>query len=324
MKLLYYNVSDDERPFIQKWSFVHQIPVKMVAEEISLQNVDLAADYDGVCLYPSVEMRQSAEIYRRLSAHGIRQLSIKSTGVDGVNFEWAAKYGLTVTNVPSYSPTSVGHFAIMSIMMLLRNVAPVIGDHSWDRKNSIGRELQDVTVGILGTGRIGSVVAEGIHALGGHVIASSSQPNTRLQGIVKYVSFEELLKKADVISIHIPLNERSLYQFSEAAFAAMKPNACLVNTARGKIVDTQALIRWLASGRAGGAALDALENEEQYFAVGWHRNPLYAQLSCFPNVILTPHIAFHTELAVKEIAETALNNAKEILLQGASMNSISV
>lgn len=323
MKLIFYNVSEEERPFIQKWSFVNQIPVQMVAEGISSENIALVKGCDGICLYPSVEMRQNETIYKRLSDYGIRQLSIKSTGVDGVNFDWATKYKLTVTNVPGYSPTSVGHFAIMSIMLLLRNV-PTLTHESTQRKTAIGRELQDVTVGVLGTGRIGCVVAEGIHALGGHVLASSSRQNPQLNGIARYVSFEELVKQSDVLSIHIPLNDRSLYQFSEEVFAMMKPNACLVNTARGKIIDTNAMVAWLASGKAGGVALDAIENEEKYFNDDWKKNPFYTQLSQFSNVFLTPHIAFHTELAVKEITETALNNAKEILQKGESMNKISV
>ncbi|WP_207940963.1 D-lactate dehydrogenase [Enterococcus sp. DIV2402] len=323
MKLIFFNVSEEERSFIQKWSFVNQIPVQMVSEGISSENIELVKGYDGICLYPSVEMRQSETIYKRLSDYGIRQLSIKSTGVDSVNFEWADKYNLTITNVPGYSPTSVGHFAIMSIMLLLRNVPLHMTERS-KRKNLIGRELQDVTVGVLGTGRIGCVVAEGIYALGGNVLASSSRPNPRLKGIVNYVSFEELVKQSDVLSIHIPLNERSLYQFSDDVFAMMKPNACLVNTARGKIIDTNAMIDWLASGQAGGVALDAIENEEQYFNDDWTKNPFYKKLIQYPNVFLTPHVAFHTELAVKEITETALNNAKEILVKGESMNKISV
>lgn len=323
MKLLYFNVTKDERPFIQKWSFVNQIPVKMVEEGITEENVELVKEYDGICLYPSLEMRQNEVIYQKLHECGIRQLSIKSTGVDGVNFEWAEKYQLTITNVPSYSPTSVGHFALMSIMMLLRHLPQIIQENG-ERRATIGREIQDVTVGVLGTGRIGCEVAEAVHALGGNVLASSSRPNPRLQGVARYVSFEELVQQSDVLSIHIPLNERSLYQFSDPVFAKMKPGACLVNTARGKIVDTRALINWLESDKAGGAALDALEDEEKYFAVGWQKNPFYQQLSQFPNVLLTPHIAYHTELAVKEITETALNNAKDFLQKGESINSISV
>ena len=323
MRLIYYGVSADEEKFIKRWSFSNKIPVTIINEGISSENVHFAGPHDGVCLYPSPEMRQSELLYRKLREQGIHQLSVKSTGVDGINFEWAQKYGLTVTNVPSYSPTSVGHFAIMSILMVLRNIPTVLQPQS-SRKAAIGRELQDVTVGILGTGRIGCVVAEGIQALGGRVIASSSEENPRLKGKVSYVSFEELLKGSDVLSIHIPLSEQSTYLFSEETFAKMKPGSCLVNTARGKIVDTEALIQALATGKLAGAALDALEDEEKYFSVGWEKNPYYARLMAFPNVMITPHIAYHTELAVQEIVETSLNNARDIISAGCSRNTISL
>ena len=323
MRLIYYGVSADEEKFIKRWSFSNKIPVTIINEGISSENVHFAGPHDGVCLYPSPEMRQSELLYRKLREQGIHQLSIKSTGVDGVNFEWAQKYGLTVTNVPSYSPTSVGHFAIMSILMVLRNIPTVLQTNP-SRKTTIGRELQDVTVGILGTGRIGSVVAEGIHALGGRVIASSSKENPRLKGKVSYVSFEELLEVSDVLSIHIPLSDKSTHLFSEEVFGKMKPGSCLVNTARGKIVDTEALIQALATGKLAGAALDALEDEEKYFSSGWEKNPYYARLMAFPNVLITPHIAYHTELAVQEIVETSLNNARDIITAGSSRNTISL
>ena len=323
MRLIYYGVSADEEKFIKRWSFSNKIPVTIINEGISSENVHFAGPHDGVCLYPSPEMRQSELLYRKLREQGIHQLSIKSTGVDGVNFEWAQKYGLTVTNVPSYSPTSVGHFAIMSILMVLRNIPTVLQTNP-SRKTTIGRELQDVTVGILGTGRIGSVVAEGIHALGGRVIASSSRENPRLKGKVSYVSFEELLEVSDVLSIHIPLSDKSTHLFSEEVFGKMKPGSCLVNTARGKIVDTEALIQALATGKLAGAALDALEDEEKYFSSGWEKNPYYARLMAFPNVLITPHIAYHTELAVQEIVETSLNNARDIITAGSSRNTISL
>lgn len=323
MRLIYYGVSADEEKFIKRWSFSNKIPVTIINEGISSENVHFAGPHDGVCLYPSPEMRQSELLYRKLREQGIHQLSVKSTGVDGINFEWAEKYGLTVTNVPSYSPTSVGHFAIMAILMVLRNIPTVLQTNS-SRKTTIGRELQDVTVGILGTGRIGCVVAEGIHALGGRVIASSSKENPRLKGKVSYVSYEELLEESDVLSIHIPLSEKSTHLFSEEAFAKMKPGSCLVNTARGKIVDTEALIQALATGKLAGAALDALEDEEKYFSVGWEKNPYYSRLMAFPNVLITPHIAYHTELAVQEIVETSLNNARDIITAGISRNTISL
>ncbi|WP_430610078.1 NAD(P)-dependent oxidoreductase [Enterococcus sp. DIV0876] len=323
MRLIYYGVSEEEIPYIERWRFIHKTPVTIVSEGLSQKNIHLAAGHDGICLYPSVDMRHDEYLYQQLHHMGMQQLSIKSTGVDGVNFDWAKKYQLTVTNVPAYSPTSVGHFAVMSILMALRNIPSMVKGHL-DRRSVIGRELQDVTVGILGTGRIGAVVAEVIHHMGGRVIATSRSENPRLKTCVDYVSFETLVASSDVLSIHIPLTQASEALFSPAVLAQMKPDSWIVNTARGGIIDTEALIFALRQGRLGGAVLDALANEERYFAVGWNQNPYFQPLDQLPNVLLTPHIAYYTHLAVQEIAETALNNAREILLAGESANTIAL
>lgn len=323
MQLIYYGVSEEEIPYIERWSFIHHTAVTIVSEGLSQENIHLALGHDGICLYPSVEMQKDESLYQQLHTMGMQQLSIKSTGVDGVNFDWAEKYQLTVTNVPSYSPTSVGHFAVLSILMALRNIPAMIKGNV-DRRAVIGRELQDVTVGILGTGRIGAVVAEAIHQMGGHVIATSRRENPHLKDIVDYVPLETLITSSDVLSIHIPLTSASDGLFSDAVFAQMKANSWIVNTARGRIIETDALIRALTQGKLGGAVLDTLANEERYFAIGWDQNPYYQQLSQLPNVFLTPHIAYYTHLAVQEIAETALNNARDILLAGQSVNTIAL
>ncbi|GCF94062.1 lactate dehydrogenase [Enterococcus florum] len=326
MKLIFYGVTDVEIPFIHAWSTRTKVPVTIVRDALNRENVEMARQHDGICLYPSQEMRESPFLYRRLAEYGMKHLSIKSTGVDGVNFEWAGKYGLAVTNVPSYSPTSVGHFAVMSVLMLLRNIPDYLHSSklTQNRQKRIGKELSEVTVGVLGTGRIGSVVAQSLKALGATVIACSRKPHSQLAAAIDYVSFEEMMEKSDIISIHIPLMKESEYLFSADAFAKMKKGAMLVNTARGKIIDTEALISALEAGDISGAALDTLEDEENYFAVGYDQNPFYQRLKTFETVIMTPHIAYYTDQAVKEITETVLDNAVEMAMGNISENLVVV
>lgn len=321
MKLIYFGANPMAEPAIERWAKQHDTPVTCVHEGLTEDNIELARDYDGICTYLSNDMKDSESMYRTLHDYGIRQLSITATGIDGLNREWAEKYGFHVTNVPAYSPTSVGHFALMSILELLRGI-PAVEKDTDESRAIIGRELADVTVGIIGTGRIGTVVAEGVLALGGHVIAYSFSENARLVGRVEYVGFQELLERSDVISIHVPLTPQTEHMFDAAAFASMKPNSCLVNTARGGIVDTEALVDVLKSGHVGGAALDTLEDEEQYMSCGWTTNPYYKELSEYPNVIVTPHIAYYTQRAVDEIAQTALDNARNVILNGTSNNLV--
>lgn len=321
MKLIYFGANPVAEPAIERWSKQYDIPVTCVHEGLTEKNIELARDYDGICTYLSNGMKESEAMYRTLHDYGIRQLSITATGIDGLNREWAEKYGFHVTNVPAYSPTSVGHFALMSILELLRGI-PAVEKDTDDSRAMIGRELSDVVVGVIGTGRIGGVVAEGVLALGGHVIAYSSSVNPQLAGRVEYVGFRELLERADVISIHVPLTPQTEHMFDAEAFAAMKANSCLVNTARGGIVDTNALLEALKTGHIGGAALDTLEDEELYMSCGWAENPYYRELSEYPNVIVTPHIAYYTQRAVDEIAQTALDNARNVILNGTSKNMV--
>src|SRR5699024_10947430 len=254
---------------------------------------------------------------------GIKHLSIKSTGVDGVNFDWVHKYGMVVTNVPDYSRTSVAHFAVMNILMLLRSIPMFYQKNQQiNRKMIRGRELKDSVIGILGTGKIGAIVAQSIVDLGGQVIAYSQSKNPSLNTLVTYVSFDALLQQSDILSIHVPLTEKTNHLLSKNEFEKMKTDACIVNTARGKILDTKELIHWAEMGNCGGLALDTLEDEEVYFETNWQKNPYYQRLSTIPNVMLTPHIAYHTDLAVKEIVETTLDNVCQLWKTGTSPHVI--
>lgn len=321
MKLIYYGAEASALRFIDQWGQKNGIEVAHVHEPLSNENIALAKEVDGICTYVNDAMRSDETLYRTLHDYGIKQLSITATGVDGLRWNWARKYGLPVTNVPSYSPTSVAHFAVMSILTMLRAI-PLAEKEEANPRAALGRELGDVTVGIVGTGRIGSVVAESICNLGGRVIAYSGRVNPRLSKRIRYVGFEDLLEQSDVISIHVPLTEQTNHLFSESEFAMMKPGSCLVNTARGDIVDTKALLHALADGKVSGAALDTIEDEGQYKATKWTDNPLCRQLMEFPNVVITPHIAYYTERALKEIAQTSLDNARDIILTGQSANLI--
>ncbi len=321
MKIIFMGANTQERVYIEDWSISHQQPVTVVTENLTSENIDLTKGFDGLCFYPSPELATNEMIYHQLKENGIKVLSVKSTGVDGINFEFARKYDLTVTNVPAYSPTSVGHFAIMLILMLLRHVPDYLGEST--RKSYMGRELSDVTIGILGTGRIGSLVAKNLIAMGANVIAYGKDEDPVLAKKISYVSFEELLKLSDVISIHIPATAENYHMFSQAVFKQMKPNAILINTARGSIVDTQAMIPFLENGHLGGFGTDAIEHEEKYFATGWRGNPLVKKMQELSNVIITPHIAYFTELAVRQIVETSLENALAIIKDEYSVNVVS-
>ena len=317
MRIIYYGVQPEEESTIHQWAFRYQIRVTIVHEAIDTVNVHLAKHHQGVCLFPSQVMRTSEEIYRILAAYQIQTIAIKSTGVESVNFEWAKKYGLTITNVPAYSPTSVGHYAVMAILMGLRNVPQIIQHY----KMPAGKEMREVTIGLVGMGRIGKVVAKNCQALGAKVIATTRSKQFGTYEGIEYCSFKTLITQSDVISLHLPQTQESYHLIDEQVFAQLKKDVVFVNTARGAIIDTKAMLLWLKTAPFASVILDTVEDEEEYRS-NYTDNPWYQRLSIHPQVMMTPHIAYHTKRAVDEIVWTALSNTMEILTTGKSANQV--
>lgn len=318
MKIIYYGVQPEEEKTIQQWSFRHRIRVTIVSEVIDVINVHLAKGHQGVCLFPSQDMRTSEEIYRVLAHYQIQTIAIKSTGVDSVNFDWAKKYGLTITNVPTYSPTSVGHYAVMAILMGLRHLPQLMHQQGMPA----GKEMNEVTIGLVGMGRIGQVVAETCQALGAKVIATTRTKQSGQVAGIQYVSLTQLVTQSDVVSLHLPQTKESYHLFDETVFEQLADDVVLVNTARGAIIDTQALLHWLARHPYASVVLDTLEDEEIYRMINYTDNPWYQRLSIHPQVMITPHIAYYTQRAVDEIVWTTLTNTKDVITTGKSANQV--
>ncbi len=321
MKILFFNVSAVEKNIIDEWADTQLISVKTLPVSIDYDNIDLTRDFDAVIFYPGKSFQTDEKLYARLAENGMKQISVKSTGYDNINFEFAEKYHLTITNVPDYSPESVSHFTVMSALMLLRNLPRYLDSpETTQRKEFMGRELTEVTVGIYGAGRLGSLVAKTLKFMGARVMMNSRSLKPELIGSgIEFVDFKQLLVESDVLSIHVPLNKQTFHKFDFDNLSLMKQNAILINTARGEIVDTSALITHLQQGKFQGLALDALEDED---TKGFATNPYYQSLNKFENVLLTPHIAYFTKAAVRDIAITALENARDIVIEGKSENTV--
>lgn len=321
MKILFYNVADIEKSFINDWAKNNNITVKTLSVAIDSNNIELTRDYDAVVFYPGEAFLTDEKLYAQLAQNGMRQISVKSTGYDNINFTFAEKYQLSITNVPNYSPESVAHFTVMSIIMLLRHMPIYLHKQATThRKDFIGQELTDLTIGIYGAGRLGSLVAKTLKYMGARVLINSRTSKPELEQLgIESVDFKTLLTVSDVISTHVPLNEQTHHLFDFDNLDLMKQEAMLVNTARGSIIDTKALIKHLQQGKFKGVALDALEDEE-FFEVT--DNPYYQALMAFDNVLITPHIAYFTQAAVRDIAITALDNARDIVTNGESENIV--
>lgn len=242
---------------------------------------------------------------------GVKYICTRSIGYDHIDIQAAEKLGITIENV-AYPPDGVADYTLMLILMALRrakNTLKHVEHHDFRLPAARGKELHCMTVGVVGAGHIGHAVIQRLHAFGCHVLVCDTN------GRDSSVPLHELLAKSDIVTLHVPLNANTRHMIGKKQFSIMKQDAILVNTARGALVDTEALITALESHRLGGAALDVLEEEEKTFYSDLsHKplsNPFLPRLLEMPNVIITPHTAYYTNHVLYDTIEKTLLNCKE-------------
>lgn len=247
---------------------------------------------------------------RELSRAGVRYISTRSIGYDHIDVSYAESIGISVGNV-AYSPDGVADYTLMLMLMVIRNAKSItsrVDNHDFRLYEARGKELRDMTVGVVGTGRIGAAVIDRLRGFGCRIIANDRRPKTA----VGYLPLDELLRKSDIVTLHTPINANSHQLLNRQRIDQMKPGAFLINTGRGSLLDTQALISALEGGKLGGAALDVLEGEEGVFYADYRNkrieNEYLLNLTQLPNVIITPHTAYYTERALRDTVENSIVN----------------
>ncbi|RKN39295.1 D-isomer specific 2-hydroxyacid dehydrogenase family protein [Streptomyces hoynatensis] len=265
------------------------------------------------CVSIGHKTRITSRTLRALSRIGVRYISTRSIGYNHIDVEYAASLGISVENV-AYSPDSVADYTLMLMLMAVRHAKTVIRRtdvHDYRLHGMRGRELRDLTVGVVGTGRIGSAVVERLRGFGCHTVAYDKRPKTAAD----YVPLDELLRLSDIVTLHAPLDADTHHLLNRRRIEQMKPGAFLINTGRGPLVDTEALVPALESGRLAGAALDVLEGEEGIFYADHRNRPLdnkpLLRLQKLPNALVSPHIAYYTDHALRDMVENSLVNCLE-------------
>jgi D-specific alpha-keto acid dehydrogenase len=245
-----------------------------------------------------------------LSEAGVAHISTRSIGYDHIDVNYAKSVGISVETV-AYSPDSVADYTLMLMLMALRHAKSVIRRtdvHDYRLRDERGKELRDLTVGVIGTGRIGAAVIERLRGFGCRVLAHDRCP----KAAADYVSLDELLRRSDIVTFHTPLSAETHHLLDRARIQQMKHGAFVVNTGRGALLDTEALVPALESGRLGGAALDVLEGEEGIFYADWRGKPLEStlllRLQELPNAFVSPHTAYYTDHALSDMVEQTLAN----------------
>ena len=327
MKIILLSVRDDELPAIKQWQEKHpDIELQTADWELHPDTVDRLQGFDGVIIQQRSQIGD--EVYPELKRLGFKQLTSRTAGFDVINMPLATANNLKVSNVPAYSPHSVAELALTHTMRLIRQL-PLFDarmqeqDFRWQGLQAA--EISSLTIGIIGAGRIGSTTARIFHSLGAQVIANDTKPNHELDDILTFKTKEEVLQEADVVCLHVDLNETSKNLIDAQALSLMKPSAYIVNECRGPVVDTDALIQALEKKQIAGAALDTLTGEENFFNVDLRGKEIPSEqlkkLRSMDNVIITPHIGFYTNIAVQNMVDISLDDTVS-LIQGQSCDHV--
>jgi D-lactate dehydrogenase len=278
------------------------------------QTAALAQGYDAVCLF--VNDRASPEVLERLRAGGVRMIAQRSTGYNNIDVKACERLGIVAMRVTYYSPYSVAEHAVALLMTMNRRVHRAFNrtrEFNFRLAGLMGRDIHGSTVGVIGTGKIGAIFARIMLGFGCTVLAYDVRENPEcLEMGVRYVPLDELLPQCDIVSLHAPLTPETRHIINASTIAMLKPGAYLINTSRGALVDTAALIEAVQSGHLAGVGLDVYEEEQGKFFRDLSDQPMHddvlARLMTFPNVLVTGHQAFFTQEAYTTIAETTIKN----------------
>lgn len=323
--IAFFDTKSYDRESFEKYKS-DDLNIRFFENKLNKDTVSMAACCDGVCAFVNDNINRN--VIEKLESFGVKIVALRCAGYNNVDLK-AARGRVTVVRVPAYSPYAVAEHTMAMILLLNRKLHRAYirtRDHNFSLDALTGFDLKNKTVGIIGTGKIGQVFADICKGFGMNIIGYDPYENKDFCG--EYETLENLLKKSDIISLHCPLTHDNKYLINEKSISKMKKGAYIINTSRGKLVDTGALIAGLKSGQVGAAGLDVYEEETDLFFEDFsdeiiHDDTLSSLIS-MPNVIVTSHQAFLTREALSAIAETTVKNLTDFFENGKSENEISI
>ena len=276
-----------------------------------MENAHLAEGYEYVSIITS---RIDADLMKRFHELGVKMISTRTIGFDHIDLDAARKYGIHVSNV-SYSPECVADYTVMLMLMSIRKMKRIMQRaeiNDFSLPGIQGREMPNFTVGVLGTGKIGRCVIRDLSGFGCRIYAYDKYESESVKEHAQYADLDTIFRECDMITLHMPLEEDNFHLLNEEAFAKMKDGVIIVNTARGGLINTKALINALESGKVGAAGLDVIEDEFGMYYYDLKSDILSKRdlfiLRGFPNAIVTPHMAFYTDQAVSDMVKHSIES----------------
>lgn len=315
MRIAVFSTKPYDRAALDQANQRHGHDLVYFEPRLTRDTAPLARGFEAVC--PFVNDELSAPVLRTLAEGGLRLLTLRSAGFNHVDLQAAAAHGVVVARVPAYSPHAVAEHAAGLILTLNRRLHRAyarVREGNFALEGLLGFDLHGKTVGVVGTGKIGTAFCRIMAGFGCRVLAHDPYPGDEARRAgAEYVALDELLGAADVVALHLPLTPETHHLIDAAALGRMKHGVMLVNTSRGGLVDTRAVIDGLKSGRIGALGLDVYEEEADLFFEDLSgtviQDDVFARLLTFPNVLITGHQGFFTREALAGIAETTLANA---------------
>jgi len=314
MRVIVFSSKMFERPFFERANAQSNHELVFVEATLSVHTVSLAAGFEVVCGFSNDTFDEP--VLRELHNLGIRHVALRSAGFNQVDLRVAGELGMVVARVPAYSPESISEHTLALILTLNRKTHRAynrVREGNFSLSGLMGFTVHGKTIGVIGTGRIGESLVRILAGFGCVVLATDPVSNPACEQLgVRYVELDELLRCSDIISLNCPLTPATHHLIDDNAIDTMKQGVMLINTSRGAVVDTVALIRGLKSGKIGSVGLDVYEEEGDLFFQDLSetviQDDVFTRLITFPNVLVTAHQAFFTREAIECITATTIQN----------------
>ncbi|WP_081942218.1 2-hydroxyacid dehydrogenase [Spirochaeta lutea] len=329
MNVAVFSTKNWVRDAFDRINLTKGLSLTFLEPRLTYDTAALAQGHDAVCIF--VNDQADSRVLDRLHSLGVKLIALRCAGFNNVDLKRASELGMGVVRVPAYSPYAVAEHTLGLALSLNRKFHKAysrVRDGNFALDGLLGFDIHGKTIGIIGTGKIGQIFAQLMTGFGGRILAYDRFPNPELEkkGLLEYVDLGTLYGESDIISLHCPLNHETYHIINEYAINSMKPGVMILNTSRGPLIDSNAVINGLKSGRVGYLGLDVYEEEGDLFFEDLSNQVIqddtFVRLQTFPNVLITGHQAFFTREAVDNIAQTTLENICEYSQKGACKNEV--
>ncbi|ALU26066.1 2-hydroxyacid dehydrogenase [Myroides odoratimimus] len=319
MKIAFFSTQPYDVTFFDKENKQFGFELEYFETGLDEQTVNVITEgTDVVCVF--VNDKVDAEVISNLAKKDVKYIALRCAGFNNVDLDAAHQHNIRVCRVPAYSPEAVAEHTLAMLFTINRKIHKAynrVREQNFSLNGLLGTNIYKKTVGIIGTGNIGAVFCRMMKALGTEVLAYDIYKNEQLEAEgIRYVELEELFTKSDIISLHCPLTPDTMHLINEDTISKMKDGVMLINTSRGKLIDTHAIIQGLRAKKIGALGIDVYEQEEKVFFRDLSGTILEDErlqlLTSFPNVLVTAHQAFFTDEALTQIAFITLDNLKQL------------